>query len=321
VPPASAGKGTTKAVAESSLRNGEAEMSRQVYNVADLLVYIGDDPNTGARREDPNVMRRLFERIMEIAPETWSDAGGKATIQYYPLGRAFVILQTAANHEKINGLLESMREEGLEIVIETRWVRLPPAKAEHFLKSADFQEPRATEPSTGLAKVAFLKERQCLGWLEEFQSDPACKIDWLPRMTIWDGQKADLSVGDEVSIGTLPVDGQGNAPGMEKVFFGIRSIFLPIVSADRQFVRMKVAWQETHVEKRSKLQTNVRRLAFETTVVIPSTGTAVWYLGNNDEKKGIFVMVSTRVKTNVSDKEQARTLESEFLGQLPRIPR
>jgi hypothetical protein len=274
-----------------------------------------------ADHAEPSVVRRLIERIVEIAPETWSDAGGKATIQYYPLGRVLIIWQTPANQEKINALLESIIQEELEIVIDHRVVVLPPTKAELFLKSADFQHESATEPGGALPQVAFLKERQCLGWLEQFQSDPACKIDWLPRMIVADGQKTPVIVGDGVSIGTLPVDGQGNGRGMENVFCGIRSIFLPIVSADRKFVRMQVGWQETHVEKPSKLQTNLRRLAFETTVVIPSSGTAVWYLGNYEEKQGMFVRVTTRVITNPGAKE-ARAPEARVLGhRIPRILR
>jgi hypothetical protein len=75
------------------------------------------------------------------------------------------------------------------------------------------------------------------------------------------------------------------------------------------------------LEKPSKLQTNVRRLAFETTVVIPSSGTAVWYLGNNEEKQGMFAMVTTRVTTN-ADAKEARAPEARVLGhRIPRIPR
>jgi hypothetical protein len=316
VPPASAGKDAIKDVAQSSPRNSDAELIRKVYSVADLLVYV-DDATTGHRLADPNVLNRLIERIVEIAPETWSDVNGYATIQYYPLGLAFVILQTAANHEKIIDQLESMRQEGLEIEIENRFLVLPPAKAQLFLKSADFL---ATETGRALPQVAFLKEQQCLGWLRQFQGDPACKIDQMPKASILDGQKVDLVVGDEVSIGTLLIDGQGNAQE-EKVLCGLRSNVLPIVSADRQFVRMRLAWQKTDLERPSKLQTNVRRLAFETTVVIPSGGTAVWYLGNNEAKQGMFVMVTTSVITNAGAKE-ARSPEARGLGhRLPRIPR
>jgi RNA polymerase sigma factor (sigma-70 family) len=292
-PPARAGKDATKDVAQISPRNGESELISKVYSVNDLLVFICDDPKTTgiAEREDPCVLQRLTERIMEIAPETWSDAGGKATVQYYPLGKAFVITQSAANHEKINALLESMREEGLEIVIEARWVRLPPAKAELFLKSAEFQQHSATEPPTILAQVAFLKEPQFLRWFELFQSDPASYFWNAPKATVLDGQKVDISIGEELSL------------GLEKVFLGFRSNFLPIVSADRRFVRMRLTWQKTDLEKPSKLQTNVRMLAFEANVVIPSSGTAVWYLGTNEEKQGTFAMVTTRVITKAPPKE------------------
>ncbi|MCI0455887.1 MAG: hypothetical protein L0Z62_02765 [Gemmataceae bacterium] len=58
-----------------------------------------------------------------IAPETWSDVGGKGTIQYFPTGLALVINQVQDVQEQVQDLLAALRRlQDLEVAIEMRLV-------------------------------------------------------------------------------------------------------------------------------------------------------------------------------------------------------
>src|SRR5262249_35813416 len=59
---------------------------------------------------------------------TWSEVGGKGTIQYYPLGMALVINQTQDIQEQIVDLLQALRRlQDLEVAIEMRLVSVSEA--------------------------------------------------------------------------------------------------------------------------------------------------------------------------------------------------
>src|SRR5262245_31695740 len=58
-----------------------------------------------------------------ITPESWSDVGGKGTIQYFPTGLALVINQVQDVQEQVQDLLAALRRlQDLEVAIEMRLV-------------------------------------------------------------------------------------------------------------------------------------------------------------------------------------------------------
>src|SRR5207247_1221842 len=58
-----------------------------------------------------------------IAPDSWSDVGGKGTIQYFPLGLALVVNQTQDIQEQVADLLAALRRlQDLEVAIEMRLI-------------------------------------------------------------------------------------------------------------------------------------------------------------------------------------------------------
>lgn len=60
-----------------------------------------------------------------IAPTTWSDMGGPATIDYYPLGMALIINQTPDIQEQIWELLQALRRlQDQEVAVEVRFVTI-----------------------------------------------------------------------------------------------------------------------------------------------------------------------------------------------------
>lgn len=58
-----------------------------------------------------------------IAPSSWSDAGGQATIEYWPLTGALVVNQTPDIQEQIQDLLNALRRlQDQEVAIEVRFI-------------------------------------------------------------------------------------------------------------------------------------------------------------------------------------------------------
>jgi len=54
---------------------------------------------------------KLIKRVGSISPNSWSEAGGPGTIDYYPLTMSLVINQTADVQEQVQELLATLRRE------------------------------------------------------------------------------------------------------------------------------------------------------------------------------------------------------------------
>jgi tetratricopeptide (TPR) repeat protein len=73
------------------------KLMTRVYAVADLLE---------AGEDSESVMKLITSAI---APGTWAERGGPATIDFFPMGKALVVNQTADCHEEIADLLQAVR--------------------------------------------------------------------------------------------------------------------------------------------------------------------------------------------------------------------
>jgi hypothetical protein len=80
----------------------QERMQTRVYPVGDLVVlFEGDYPD----------FDELIELIMSvIEPATWDESGGPGAIQSFTANTTLVCTQTREVHEKIEGLLEVMRQ-------------------------------------------------------------------------------------------------------------------------------------------------------------------------------------------------------------------
>ncbi len=126
---------------------GEARGKRKTvsYPVADLILPIasgedGDllpvvcrDDAEAAKQHKPGQTceDQLIKRITStIEPATWSDMGGKGTIQYFPLDLSLVVNQTADIQEQVQDLLRALRcaqaQEYREMRLETAVVESGP---------------------------------------------------------------------------------------------------------------------------------------------------------------------------------------------------
>src|SRR5262249_46080304 len=78
-------------------------------------------------RAPGNTIEDLLIRLITntIAPDSWSDVGGKGTIQYYPLGLALIVNQTQDVQEQVEDLLKALRRlQDIEVAVEMRIIGL-----------------------------------------------------------------------------------------------------------------------------------------------------------------------------------------------------
>jgi hypothetical protein len=73
----------------------------RAYNVADLLAC------KGAKCKTPEDLIELITNT--VAPGSWQENGGGGTIDFFPLGRALVVRQTADVQEQVGDILEVLR--------------------------------------------------------------------------------------------------------------------------------------------------------------------------------------------------------------------
>jgi type II secretory pathway component GspD/PulD (secretin) len=258
-------------------------------------------------------LEELLMRLIRstIAPDSWSDVGGKGTIQYFPLGMALVVNQTQDIQEQIVDLLQALRRlQDLEVAIELRLVSVSEAFFEYMgvnfdmnilmhnqnantpiLTSGVFQpngfinnfQPRsfvsgltpagtftpdlgvpiqassfdfATPPFGGFPGtlggdggislgLAFLSDIQVFMFMEAAQGDRRTNVMQAPKITVFNGQAANITVTDTLefidSITVNQIAGQTVfTPQQDLVPYGVILTVTPVVSADRRFVRMNL---------------------------------------------------------------------------------
>jgi type II secretory pathway component GspD/PulD (secretin) len=249
-----------------------------------------------------------------IRPESWSEVGGKGTIQYFPLGNGLIVNQTQDIQEQIADLLDALRKlQDLEIAIEIRLVAVSESFFEYMGLNFDINLPTHNTryqpqiigqqfapfgfvdkfnptnfvagltpagtftpdlgipikntsaafalPPAGLGGfpgvlgadggislgLAFLSDIQVFMFMEAAQGDKRANAMQAPRVTVFNGQQATLSVQDSLPFLTniTPTFGQQGeflffTPTQIALPLGTTIIVQPVVSADRRFVRLSI---------------------------------------------------------------------------------
>jgi type II secretory pathway component GspD/PulD (secretin) len=246
-----------------------------------------------------------------IAPSSWDDRGGPATVEYWPLTGALVINQTPDIQEQVQDLLSALRRmQDQEVAVEIRFISV----AESFYEriGVDFnlniktdQHTRRFEPQlvTGNFKpgelvndfspnrfisgltpagtftgdldipirtssfplgippfgafpnftgqnggidlgIAFLSDIQVFFFMEAAQGDARTHVMQAPKLTLFNGQTAMITVTDEqfftTDINTLIV-GTQLAFIPTNILFptgGLNIFMRAAISGDRRFVRL-----------------------------------------------------------------------------------
>jgi general secretion pathway protein D len=134
-----------------ALRAGESKLVQKHYQVADLVVPVGNstpavanpaamgarpvfecEPSVttcGANVGSAALQQQLVTLIMNtVAPDSWSSKGGPGTIDYFPLGMTLVINQTPDVQEQVADLLVALRRlQDQEVAVEMRIVTVDDA--------------------------------------------------------------------------------------------------------------------------------------------------------------------------------------------------
>jgi len=254
------------------------------YPVADLVVPIGSGSGSllpAFCRQDAEVAANhkpgttceeaLIKLIMQtIEPQSWADQGGKGTIQYFPLGLALVVNQTPDIQEQIQDLLAALRRlQDLEVAVEIRLVSVSQAFFERI--GVDFEvnlnpaeSAHAAEPETSIKEsesaclsrlqgLSFLDEKQLYMFLEAAQGDRRTNILQAPKVTVFNGQKANVNITETHHFVTgLKMVREGDQvivlPKNEAFETGFRFSVQPVISADRRFVLMNFQAKMTDLE-------------------------------------------------------------------------
>jgi type II secretory pathway component GspD/PulD (secretin) len=296
------------------------------YNMlpSGVLAAQGGQANSlaGAKVPKPEAGQTLEELLIRlitntIAPDSWSDVGGKGTIQYYPLGLALVVNQTGDIQEQIVDLLNALRRlQDLQIAIELRLVSvaeafyerigvdfsmnilhgssrfIPELLSGNFAPNGQINQFRPSNFWSGLTPagtftpdlgvpiathsfdfslppfggypgtlgadgglgvgLAFLSDIQVFMFLEAAQGDRRTNVMQAPKITVFNGQTANISVTDELvflqQINVVQLNGQNvfqpvqvPVPVQIPAFPGLAMTVTPVVSADRRFVRLNLA--------------------------------------------------------------------------------
>ena len=340
----------------------DAQVTRVVYPVADLIVPIEMfDEKTSATQEDqaaPGAPAKkapgttLENELMDliratVQPNSWKGQGGAGTLQFYPLGMALVVNQSAKVQAEVADLVQALRRlQDVEVGIEMRIVSVPCECAARFRDKAGFAPIKSDAPfvaSTTLNEALGLKcagkmesggsgqdtalftEKELYRWFEYLQNDSATNIMQAPKITVFNGQRAFITVSTRQSFVTeykiaRDKDKLSVVPKNEDVDVGLKSALLPTVSADRRSIRLVTDFRSTAVlgstlevpvviklgadkEFRGAVQIpQVKTVTCKQTCVIPDGQTMAVSLGQ--------VMVDAR-----------NDLATEFVSRIPYLSR
>jgi type II secretory pathway component GspD/PulD (secretin) len=166
--------------------------------VADLVVPIS--PVVGQGKPSKPVAtteQKLIKLITStIAPHTWSQNGGRGTIDYFPMTMSVVINQSPDIQEQVLDLLDSLRRlQDRQVCVELRFVTI---SDEHFKKlglGKRHGRCRGTLPD-------MLDDAQVQRLLEAVQNDRSANVMQAPKLTCFSGQKATINVTDKQAFVT-----------------------------------------------------------------------------------------------------------------------
>jgi beta-lactamase regulating signal transducer with metallopeptidase domain len=290
-------------------RQARGKLFQRTYSVADLVIPIpnyyitatlggGTPAAPAAPRPEKTEEERLIRLVVStIAPATWSEVGGKGTIEYYPLGMALVINQTADVQEQIAELLDALRRlQDMEVATEIRLVSVSAAmarrlKREFGVDCTQHRQDSLEAASAGIGvnsdagltgsivlnernfdirqRATFLDQGQVEQIMKTLQSDRRTNILQAPKLTLFNGQNATIQIEDQQPVITRMEknwDGEHlrSIAKTEVVSTGFRCGVQAVIAADRRFVRLHLQAQL------SELDPAIRNAAVTATPAAPN---------------------------------------------------
>jgi type II secretory pathway component GspD/PulD (secretin) len=271
-------------------------------------------PAPGWAKESNRTTEEVLMRLITntVAPQSWSNVGGPATIDFFPLGLALVINQTPDIQEQVAELLAALRRlQDQEVAIEVRFITVaesfferigvnfnvnfrnnqtryePQIVSQQFkpfgfinnfnptnfisgltpagsftqdlnipLNTSSFNMaippfgsyPNIPGSNGGISMgLAFLSDIEVFLFMEAAQGDQRTNVMQAPKLTMFNGQTATLTVTDtEFFVTAVTVTQAGGQVVFSPVNVpfptgGVTLTLLPTISADRRFVRVSLA--------------------------------------------------------------------------------
>lgn len=211
-------------VVPTAVETVEPVLCQRVYEVADLVVpipgQVAASTSPDAADQQPAEREADYDSLIElitstVAPETWYEVGGPASIAPFETNLALVISQTEQIHEEIADLLEQLRRfQNVQIVLQLELVDLPRETVEKLGIDVGSQEGSpAMSPREARLLRALVEESGSAG------------IRRLTKIALFNGQRADLSVPDQGGRSTDETD---------------KIVLQPVMSDDRRHVRLTI---------------------------------------------------------------------------------
>jgi hypothetical protein len=253
----------------------------RTYAVADLVIPIAGTEKRGkapATQED-----RLIQTIEKnVVPASWASNGGWGTVEYFPPTMSLVVAQTPDGHEQVAEWLAKVRKRNeVEVALEMRFLTVTDETYQRLaLKldqpqrveitstigedgferiGVDFEKKTGGEASgPNGAKLTFVNDKQLAQILERVSKDPKNAVLAAPKITMLNGQTGVLSIrsdGASAAGAELKADEKDG---------GLQIKALPIVSADRRFVKLRFNVEQFNAT------------GIDSTVCIPDGGTVVF---------------------------------------------
>jgi type II secretory pathway component GspD/PulD (secretin) len=207
------------------------DLTTTAYSVADLVFPVAANRDGGKlATTEAELMARI---VKQVAPATWDRAGGPGAMRFEANGHLLHVRQTPAVHAELKAFLQKLKRG--QVSLEVRILTV----SEAFLERMGVQ----WSENDGVRYFS-LSDVQLFQLLEAAQGDQGTHIVQLPKTTLFDGQDANVDSIEWLTFRTgadLQTKGTQTlvVPKDEKFFSGIKSRFLPTISADRTHVTVQ----------------------------------------------------------------------------------
>lgn len=204
---------TAPAPIEQTAMASNDDFQTRTYDISDMAnrgLYLftprsrspeNDAKEFAERRKMAN--QYIIKAIHDALPaKSWKDSGGEGTIAGIPGKDQIVISQSPKAFEQIEKRLAELRHlTGIQINIQSYFLELSDSAWQKF--GPDNNKP--TEP------LIYLSDQTAQTLLDKTKADTNCSITSAPRVTVFNGQQADVAiVHKEQYVGDISLESDGH---------------------------------------------------------------------------------------------------------------
>jgi Bacterial type II and III secretion system protein len=267
-------KDPSKAASGDGVQLSEAPLVAVTYAVADLVIPVDMEP--GEKKGKPQSREDELMKLIRatVAPESWSEKGGQAQMQYFSIGMGLMIQQTPAAHEKIRTVLKDLRHlQDIEIGVEVHIASLSEEYKDKF---------EAVNPLKDSQGNYRLTRSQVLEFAKYTQQDRANSFLGAPKLTVFNGQKAMIAIMDQEAHRKGNREEGAEAVQQEvEIVSGFRFYVRPTVSSDRKEISMNLGVFLANQDGKNYRLPKIHKLEMEKTLKLADGETALIYMGKD----------------------------------------